>query len=704
MRSFILVTALVAMASFAVFKSDFPAAPVQAAGSVDRMSPAVREVFEAEQIENPLERCLKYPSYPGFDWPEDLVVTLCQQIEVRNRAWDEFVAMEGDPGRLESHAVQQLDRFSKGEIGGYELNLLYNWFEVDTTLLGGMSERWLAAFPDSPHARLARATYLYAMATYLRRARTYSDIGEDDRGIFEAYLDESFALLKSVPESNPQLIPAYVLMLDLALQGQDDLDAEAIEREATKIAPHSYNVRNGYAWTLFPRWGGDMASLEAYVEKSLALAENNPKLKMLAVFPQHDRAATIYRRDGREQEAILLFDAALQSVYNAWTMEVSAQAENLVENREAAFLKYSQVLRFQPWRFTIINARANTLDRMGFNSWADAERQRIIESGIESVTVYETKGFVLQRRSQFPQAIEAYQRVIELDPDNIYAHREIGRITVYRTRDFDTARPHIDFLLEHRPRHAFGWLLQADYLHDKGASDQLLDEALFNYLKYVNREDPANDEPVRNIEAYLKSQNKLQDFNQRIAEEQMESDLPFDFSDIPGFCVEDEDKSAAECQDWFYGTREDWQAMQEMEAIDTDFPGPEAPDLEQAVRIDRIEANGDLTLADGRIVRLAGLECDTGELVEYFKFRNQNNPEFKLLVEPTGYRESTAQYAYLWEVIELTADPVDVELEPFVYSINDAMASSASCSPVEQADHGYYPRYQMLSELHARDG
>lgn len=66
-------------------------------------------------------------------------------------------------------------------------------------------------------------------------------------------------------------------------------------------------------------------------------------------------------------------------------------------------------------------------------------RGQSIEAGHASVKAYYQLGFALQQDQDYKPAFEAFERAIEIDPENLAAYYQIGRTAIFSSSYLDRA-------------------------------------------------------------------------------------------------------------------------------------------------------------------------------------------------------------------------------------------------------------------------
>jgi tetratricopeptide (TPR) repeat protein len=254
----------------------------------------VAAIDEAEAIDDPVERCLRYPIPPEFHWPQALIEALCADMHTPVYYLSDIKRLidAKDWAGLEAHYAEILRRHYSGEDPEYLIYRsfpLYGWKssqEADDYTL-----RWLEGAPDDAYANMTRGNLLAHRAWQARAGgsssetdkrlgvRMISDETQMKKSAFHA--ENAQMLLRKSLVIEPRLMPAYNTLINAEmLAGDVGRIGETFSR-AIRQSPHSYYVRNTRMNFSEPRWGGSLREMDRLVEEAEPYVAHNPRLAML---------------------------------------------------------------------------------------------------------------------------------------------------------------------------------------------------------------------------------------------------------------------------------------------------------------------------------------------------------------------------------------------------------------------------------------
>ncbi|MES2299242.1 MAG: hypothetical protein V4582_19535 [Pseudomonadota bacterium] len=165
-------------------------------------------------------------------------------------------------------SVQQ--RFEKGELTEFDLRNAFRFFyDLDEISARNLTS-WASAEPTSYVAHLA-------LGIYFKRRGMDARGDKDIAGTSQGALDQMKAFHKKAGEElraslamtrKPYLSTFHLLTVSLQL-GDQDTSFEMVHR-ANQILPDNSLVRNRYAFSLTPRWGGSYAQLDKFIADTKA--------------------------------------------------------------------------------------------------------------------------------------------------------------------------------------------------------------------------------------------------------------------------------------------------------------------------------------------------------------------------------------------------------------------------------------------------
>jgi tetratricopeptide (TPR) repeat protein len=177
---------------------------------------------------------------------------------------------------LDSNQFAELDRrfsavqrnYKDGSISDEDLRTAFRAFYPTDAALEQKYTAWIAQFPKSYVARLARAIYYVKVGQKRRGENFISDTSEEQlAGMDAAFAQASEDLDASLHLDDKPLL-TYAQEMDIVRNVGNHDGARAILQAAIKVDRNNVVVRQKYMGTLIPRWGGSEEEMRAFLEES----------------------------------------------------------------------------------------------------------------------------------------------------------------------------------------------------------------------------------------------------------------------------------------------------------------------------------------------------------------------------------------------------------------------------------------------------
>jgi tetratricopeptide (TPR) repeat protein len=499
-----LLLLLVGLVGYILFRPVENSEPIQARTRVDaeKLDLRLRAIYEADMIADPIARCRNYPAAEGFDWPPELIDHLCRTLG--KPPWDQAeiysLLDDGNFEELEELISESTEQYFSRRISEFKPYQFFNYFHDYGPWIERVTLAWTSTNPQSAYAKLASAIFLKASAERIRGGRSIRQLGDaSDR--FRQLIGQSNRLVEDAIQIDPRLMPAYNLRIMNSLY---ESDAEALNwlQKGLAVDPDTYVLRSEYLNRLQPQWYGSTEAMDAFVNDSKPHVRNNPNMPLLNGRVLAVQGRSLWAMD-KTREALVLFYKALALAPTNWLLKVAAEAERELGNDIQAFSLLSQISRYSRDSADTEITRASMLLEFSEFVWAEHILREVIRNNPYEERAHSNLSYTLKRDMRFAEALKANQSALQFNPENLYAHKEIAWLTLYRVRNPDLAKIHTDRILEIDPENYHGWLYRADYLRDTGG-EPLLD-AIRNFLRYVDRADPDMQSSISAMESYLQS-------------------------------------------------------------------------------------------------------------------------------------------------------------------------------------------------------
>lgn len=470
---------------------------------IKKLHPKLMAIFLADQIDDPVERCLNYPPLDIKYWADELTQWGCnylaqkffdsahmaQQLEARQY------------GEIEQEISSMVDDYIEGNKTEAEFFSVFDLFDDYSQNVESLTKEWINHSPGNPYAITAMGLMLSEKAWLIQAGRPLRQLEDNEREEFYQFLSEGNQYLEKAFQLNPQMLPAYERRISNSSIGSMEITKKFLD-EALRTHPRSYFVRSTYLHLLKPRWGGSYVDMKKFINETLLEFPNEPFIQFLQNRIPLDKALTHLGNEEMKAGHELLIQALR---YGPSTRALSLMSNIPKESGDLVgeFELLSQASRFQFKGDTEETSRAKLLVQFSEFEWAESIYKEIIHKSPTYYHVYTAYGYLLRKDTRDREAVEQFKIAVKLMPREIYSHQQIAWLATYRLRDHEMAKPHIDAMLEIDPESYLAWLYLADYWHDTGGEPLLT--AIYNFLKYVDRDDPDMQQSIASIENYLRT-------------------------------------------------------------------------------------------------------------------------------------------------------------------------------------------------------
>jgi len=177
---------------------------------------------------------------------------------------------------LDANQFAELDRrfseiqrnYKAGSITDEDLRAAFRAFYQTDPTLEQKYTAWIAQFPKSYVARLARSIYYSKVGQLRRGGESISNTTEEQLRGMDAAFTQSLTDLYASLELDDKPLLTYWQEMDIARYVGDDEHSRAILEAAIRVDRDNVIVREKYMGTLLPRWGGSIEQMRAFVEES----------------------------------------------------------------------------------------------------------------------------------------------------------------------------------------------------------------------------------------------------------------------------------------------------------------------------------------------------------------------------------------------------------------------------------------------------
>lgn len=438
--------------------------------STDEIHQFVTAARAAESIKDQLQSCLAYPDPPHSHWSHEAVVAYCNYRHQPMISLAEINALirKGKTTELDHRLAAALHaQLTQPGSAGLLDEIYKRAFGDDLARERPLLDAWKHASPNSAFAYAASGYNYVQMAAEARgedyESRTPSSKLRAMRGLLalaESDLQQALAW-------EPRLTPAYVVWIQGANIGRNRDFIDGIVERGLAAVPSDYSIYSIMMGALQPKWHGSLGEMEQMAKRAQAHAADNPLLKILPTY------APYYQTDNCDCDAKIqlanyhaIFDQLPTTAYLQDAGDLAS-----ANNHEGMALVYlSEALRFQPDGHLDKGEQANrsfSLSYLGYPHWALAEANNIVAANPNYNAGFCARGLAYEGLEDYPHAITALRRAIELDPGASWQLIELGNIYGYQTREWNKAREIGDQIIRKFPDLPNGWVLRAKVQMDE---------------------------------------------------------------------------------------------------------------------------------------------------------------------------------------------------------------------------------------------
>jgi tetratricopeptide (TPR) repeat protein len=468
--------------------AETPAAPAEVAsdaGAPEAIRQFLARAEAADEIADPLQRCLAFPDLPGAQWPAGLArrhcelrygprLTLARMRELLDRgALAELDALFA--ADLERHVAQ--GEFSEA------IHRDFDDMQADYDS-GRFTQRWVEAAPKSPYALAMRGAYYQEMGGAARGGKWAKDTPAENMARMREFDVLAIDHYQRALELEPRLMPAWVGLINLSRRDSDEgLERRAI-KAARKLDPGCVSVVRTQMFNLQPRWGGSWAQMLALAEELAPMVAERPLVALATVQPAIDVSDVLLRDKDHAKVIEVLKLAVLQST-DAEAHENLAQALQVTDaaaTRWQALAHYLTAGRFAEGTAWTNRERGRLLLQAGRAPWAQRYLARAVAQDPDDAT-----GHFLYAASLFHG-----RRFAESEPEFVAAMKD-AQYTRRALNDaarsmaagdlLDKALGYSTRLVAEYPDHPDSWGVHAYVLGRRGARGHAQIQAVASALE-----------------------------------------------------------------------------------------------------------------------------------------------------------------------------------------------------------------------------
>lgn len=420
-------------------------------------------LHRADDIADPLQRCLSYPDPPGSHWNEETTAAYCRLVNRKSVRLSEIDAL------LQQGRANEVDRIFQGYLdaqlhdpsqpGVFDEAMHQAGFDDDKPATRKIIDKWKQLAPDRAFALAASGMQYLDAAANARGTGWGSELNDSQEMdmhqllvLARQDLDRSVAL-------NPATTMAYTSMVFAgALEGDDAYMYQAAKR-GLAVDPVNFRLRVQMMNQAQPKWGNAFGGEYEQMVELKPLIQRHPLLRMVANAPRAYRLTSADMNHRSDMVSQLRLAAAGNLTHFRLT-DLADEAYNKRAFRLAAEL-YSEVLRFEPTDMDALIWRDYSMRKFGdannsIQSIAQASQRFPDDNAIGTQL-----GKVYMYTGHVKEAESAFQAVLQRDRTNLDAMGALGDLYNHAGHQRDKAEAIADTLINLYPDNAAGYIIRS---------------------------------------------------------------------------------------------------------------------------------------------------------------------------------------------------------------------------------------------------
>ena len=168
---------------------------------------------------------------------------------------------------LERRFAALQSQFENGKMSGDDLRAAFRDFYPTDSDLAAKLDKWVAKYPNSYVARVARGIYYKKVGFESRGTAYIKDTSQDQIAGMAAAFVKGVADLRATIGMSPKPFLSYFHLLDIgnAVGAKEEL--RDIYDRAINLDPSSYAVRVKYMNALETQWGGSLEEMQSFYDE-----------------------------------------------------------------------------------------------------------------------------------------------------------------------------------------------------------------------------------------------------------------------------------------------------------------------------------------------------------------------------------------------------------------------------------------------------
>jgi tetratricopeptide (TPR) repeat protein len=295
---------------------------------------------------------------------------------------------------LSNRKYSELDRrlslvqqaYARGAINDEHLREVFRDFYFTTPSLAPNFDEWIAQFPRSYVAHLARGVYYKKIGQERRGGQAASETSREQFQEMERALAKASADLEQSVSLDPKPLLTYMHQLTIDQLLGRDTEKRAVLDRSIAVDKNNYVVRYAYMGALQTRWGGSLEQMQDFMRECRGAHLSATQLGSLQALIAEDEAWNYRYIDGNTVEAVHAYKRAArlnprESCTPCGPFEQAADTLREDHKYPEAIKLYSKVLQHDPRAVDALSNRAYSEIQVGLRKEAFMDFSRAAELG-----------------------------------------------------------------------------------------------------------------------------------------------------------------------------------------------------------------------------------------------------------------------------------------------------------------------------------
>ncbi|HEX6613647.1 MAG TPA: DUF4034 domain-containing protein [Rhodanobacteraceae bacterium] len=414
----------------------------------------------AEDIADPLQRCLAYPDPPGSHWDHDAVVAYCRF------RFQPIISLADIKRMVQAGRARELDRMFDDALHAQmtdpdargRLDRIFSVdFEKPAFDTRSILDAWKRQSPDSAYA-YAASGYEYEQMAFAARGHDYisktpqSSLDAMDRLAAQADVD-----LRRALALNPKITPAYGAMISLGAMSFGEHYALGAVRRGLAQDPGNFALYGGWMWVEQPNWYGSLDAMGAVAADAQKHVDRNPLLRQLASSRDFYRIQWCKCAPDVQLSAYM---AMLDKPAGEKMLNDAALAAKDAGKPQARAIYFSEALRFNPELRDSRLARIYDLVEFDRIHWAVEEASRLIAASPDDELPVKARAWAYLVGNDLPHARQDFETAARLDPSDGWVQVQLAGLYMGE-KQWGRAWDIANRMIARTPQDMAGWSVRA---------------------------------------------------------------------------------------------------------------------------------------------------------------------------------------------------------------------------------------------------